>query len=232
MDKKTGIIIGVIVLLFAGILGMSLFGQKRVQTVTAEEYSLDAVNAASEASGGLAENVEGDPNAPLLLFEYADYQCEGCAGMNPYLNELVEEYKGKIAVVYRGYVLSYHQNGTAAASAANAAALQGYWRPYKDLLFANQSEWYSANASQRQAYFEKYFTEATDGKGDLDKFREDMKSTEVAQKIAFDRALAERAGLDWTPSLWIGDELVPQKEMSMENLRTKIDAKLKEMEVK
>ena len=148
------------------------------------------------------------------------------------MNKLVEEYDGKVAVVFRSYVQSYHQNGTAAASAANAAALQGYWSEFKDVMFTNQDDWYSANAAERQKLFEQYFTEASDGKGDLEKFREDMNSKAVAQKVAFDRGLADKVGLEWTPSIWLGDELIQREEMGADFLKTmreKIDAKLKEL---
>lgn len=79
----------------------------------------------------------------------------------------------------------------AAASAANAAALQGYWKPYKDLLFANQSDWFYSTGNELQQQLETYFEKASDGKGDLTKFREDMKSEKVAKKIAFDRGIGE-----------------------------------------
>lgn len=234
MDKKTWIVIAVIVAIFGGLVAVTTM-QRGSETVDVdyEQYATAEIIPASEASGDLAENIEGDPEAPVLIFDYADYQCEGCAAMNPYLNKLVEEYDGKVAVVFRSYVQSYHQNGTAAASAANAAALQGYWSEFKDLMFTNQDDWYSANAAERQKLFEQYFTEASDGKGDLEKFREDMNSKAVAQKIAFDRGLADKVGLEWTPSIWLGDELVQREEMGADFLKTmreKIDAKLKELD--
>lgn len=235
MDKKNKtiwIVIAAIVAVFGAVITLSVIqkNEDKIISVNADNYNLVEVIPASEASGNMPENIVGDPDAPVKIYEYADYQCEGCAAMNPYLNKLVEEYDGKVAVVYRGYVLSYHQNGTAAASAANAAALQGYWKPFKDLLFANQDDWFSATASERQTLFEKYFEEATDGKGDLTQFRKDMQSAKVAQKISFDRALAEKRGLEWTPYIWVEDERMEREEMGskfMENARAKIDAKLK-----
>lgn len=235
-NKTIWIVIAAIVVVFGVVITGSIImrnedrknGEELI-AVKANDYNLNEVIPASEASGNVPENVVGDPDAPVKIFEYADYQCEGCAAMNPYLNKLVEEYNGKLAVVYRGYVLSYHQNGTAAASAANAAALQGYWKPFKDLLFANQDDWFSASASERQKLFEKYFEEATDGKGDLAQFKKDMKSTQVAQKISFDRALAEEKNLEWTPYIWVEDVRVEREEMGakfMDNVRAKIDARL------
>ncbi len=236
MDKKIWIVIAAIVAVFGVVITISMIqkSEENVISVNANDYNLNEIIPASAASGDMPENVVGDPDAPVKIYEYADYQCEGCAAMNPYLNKLVEEYNGKVAVVYRGYVLSYHQNGTAAASAANAAALQGYWKPFKDLLFANQDDWFYATASERQPLFEKYFEEATGGKGDLTKFRKDMQSSKVAQKISFDRALSEKRGLEWTPYIWVEDERMEREEMGakfMDNARAKIDAKLKELDI-
>ncbi len=232
MDKKIWIVIAAIVAVFGAVVTISIIqkNEDKIVAVNADDYNLNEIIPASAESGEMPENVVGDPNAPIKIYEYADYQCEGCAAMNPYLNKIVEEYDGKVAVVYRGYVLSYHQNGTAAASAANAAALQGYWKPFKDLLFAKQDDWYYASASERQTLFEKYFEEATNGEGDLAQFRKDMQSAKVAQKIAFDRALADKRGLEWTPYIWLGDVRIEKEEMGakfMENMREKIDAKLK-----
>lgn len=242
MDKKNGtiwIVIAVIIAVFGAVVTISIIQKNESKksgdetvAVNADNYNLVEVIPASAESGNMPENIVGDPNAPIKIYEYADYQCEGCAAINPYLNKLVEEYDGKVAVVYRGYVLSYHQNGTAAASAANAAALQGYWKPFKDLLFANQDDWYYASASERQKLFEKYFEEASDGKGDMTQFRKDMQSTQVAQKISFDRALAEKRGLEWTPYIWLEGVRIEKEEMGakfIENMRTKIDARLKEL---
>lgn len=226
MDKKTGIIIAIIIAIFGVAIGIGIS-----QRGEAPEY-LSTIIAPSAESGNLPENVEGNPDAPILIFEYADYQCEGCASINPKLNQLVEDYDGKVAVVYRNYVQSYHANGTAAASAANAAAIQGYWQEFKDLLFANQNDWYYADVSARQEQFEKYFATASAGKGDIDKFRLDMNSEAVSQKIAFDRKLSEERKLSYTPLIYLGKTKIDQSEMGanfIENMHTKIDALLQEM---
>lgn len=225
MDKKVGILLTVIVVAFAGIVGVSLFQSR-------EQYDLNTIIPASEASGNIGENIEGDSEAPVLLFEYGDYQCTACAPMNPYINDLVEEYDGKLALVFRTYIVSYHQNGTAAASAAQAAAAQGYWKEYKDLLYTNQNEWYYSDPATRQQQFESYFMKVSDDKGDLERFREDVNSEAVAKKLNFDMGLGNRVKLQGTPMFIIGGEHISQegvtKEEFMDKLRTKIDALLAE----
>ena len=232
--NNTGLMIGGvvgIVLAFVALIAITQLQNKA--DIDYNAYDLNSVIAADENTGGLAENVDGDPDAPVLLYEYGDYQCTACAPMNPYINELLEEYDGKVAVVFRTYIMSYHDNGVAAASAANAAAIQGYWKEYKDLLYETQNDWYYAEGDERQQMFEQYFEQATDGKGDLEQFRQDMGSKEVAQKIKFDAALSERVGLEWTPSFYLDGELLDQRNITtsefMDLLREKIDAKLAEL---
>lgn len=232
--NNTGLMIGGVVGIVLAFVALIVITQLQNKAdIDYESYDLNSVIAADENTGGLAENVDGDPDAPVLLYEYGDYQCTACAPMNPYINELLEEYDGKVAVVFRTYIMSYHDNGVAAASAANAAAIQGYWKEYKDLLYETQNDWYYAEGDERQQMFEQYFEQATDGKGDLEQFRQDMGSKEVAQKIKFDAALSERVGLEWTPSFYLDGELLDQRNITtsefMDLLREKIDAKLAEL---
>ena len=161
--------------------------------------------------------------------------------MNPKINALVEEYDGKVAVVFRTEIMDYHQNGTAAASAALAAAKQGYWQEYKDLLFTNQNDWYYSDVQQRQSQFEEYFTKASrcntfrcrqQKQQRLAQFREDMGSKEVSQKISFDAGMADEKKISWTPTFYVGDVLVSQRDITvekfLENLRAEIDKQLAE----
>lgn len=169
MNKKTGFIIAGIVTAFAVLVGVSLL-QKRPQedSVDYRQYKLNVITdlasknnykgldlhsvlPATDASGNLPENINGDKDAPVKIYEYADYPCSYCGLMNPVLNEIVEDYDGQVAVVFRSYILSYHEkNGVPAASAANAAAIQGYWKKYKDLLFENQDDWFYSTGAQLQ----------------------------------------------------------------------------------
>lgn len=216
MNKKTWGVLAVVILGLAVTLGIIL----------SRRSALNQIYEASAVSGGIAEHIVGNPDAPVKIFEYADYQCAGCASLNPKLNALVEEYGGEVAVVFRLYIQSYHQNGVAAASAAEAAGLQGYWKEYKDYLFQKQTEWHSSDAATRQRQFEDYFMEITAGKGDLEKFRQDMLSEEVARKIEFDAELSRKVDLSYTPLIFVNDERISKQEMgaNLTNvLRSKIN---------
>lgn len=256
MNKKTLIAVGVIVVAFFGVMAGLLMAKKSApgldsvgsSTEDGSRYELGAITEMAEridysdldlnsiippqaSNGNFAENVEGDAKAPVVIYEYADYQCSSCAYANPEINKLLEEYDGKVALVFRTYVLPYHNNGVMAAAAANAAALQGYWREYKDLLFANQNDWFYASGSGLQEQLEGYFTKVSGGKGDLEKFRTDMSSEQVAQKIAFDFGAGKKMDLGGTPWFYIDGEWIENGHI-VSNLRKKVDEKLAEMEKK
>ena len=141
MKQKQGfsavaVIIGVVAVALLGIATYFIIDGNNKAT-DFNDYNFYSVIAPDKNNGNIGDHVKGDANAPVLIFEYADYQCPGCASINPKVNKAIEELDGKLAVVYRSFLLSYHKNGTAAASAAEAAGLQGYWKPYADKLLPN-----------------------------------------------------------------------------------------------
>lgn len=202
-----GIIVGVLAVAFIGVATYFVIDGNNKAT-NFNNYDFYSVIEGDASNGGIGDHVKGDKDAPVLIFEYADYQCPGCASINTKVNKAIEELDGKLAVVYRSYLLPYHQNGTAAASAAEAAGLQGYWKPYADKLFAEQAEWEYASASERTAFFDKYFSEVTGGKGDMDKFHEDIASEAVSKKISFDMGIGKRIDVQGTPAFYVDGQLI------------------------
>ena len=231
--------IAIIIVLLAGFIGLVAWSvsNKASNGVDLSKYNFNEYIEGTEDNGNIADHIKGSKDAKVLIFEYADYQCPGCSTTNPRLNKLVEEYDGKLGVVYRNFLLSYHQNGTAAASAAEAAGLQGYWKEYADKLFANQSSWEYASADERTDLFVKMFEKVTDGKGDVEKFKKDMSSKEVAKKIDFDMSIGKAINIPGTPALyldgqWLDFSNAGTEEKFMNFMREKIDAKLKSLEEK
>lgn len=171
-----------------------------------QAYDLNSVIAPDANNGWIGDHVKGSLDAPVTIFEYADYQCSGCANLNSVVSQLLKEYDGKLRVVYRNFPLtSIHPNAIAAASAVEAAALQGYWEAYGDLLFANQAEWYYDSGTARTDRFMSYFTAVAGESADLPKFRQDIASANVKKKVAFDQAIAEEIKLEATPSFFGAD---------------------------
>ena len=211
MKKRNyGFIIAIVAVAvgFLALVGVGL-SNKKSSEIDLDKYDLNAYIEGNEDNGGIADHVKGDlKTAEVVLFEYADFQCPGCASSNPNVNKLLEKYDGKVAIIYRNFLLSYHKNGTAAASAAEAAGLQGYWKDYADMLFANQSTWENASGDERTDMFVDLFREVTDGEGDLAKFEEDMGSEAVSKKLSFDQKVGKKVGVEATPAFYVDGEYI------------------------
>lgn len=86
----------------------------------------------------------GDPNAPVTLIEFGDYQCPFCKRMfDETEKQLREEYvkTGKLKMVYRDFPLdSLHPHARRAAEAAECARDQNKYWAYHDSLFNKQSQ--------------------------------------------------------------------------------------------
>lgn len=221
--KGFSVIAVIIIVAVLAVIGVGAFlvidGNNNATDYT--KYDFYSVIAPDKHNGEIGDHVKGDPEAPVLIFEYADFQCPGCASINPRVNKTIEQLDGKLAVVYRSFLLSYHQNGTAAASAAEAAGLQGYWREYADKLFLKQSEWEYASSSDRTEFFNKYFEEVTNGKGDLEKFNKDIASDQVSKKINFDMGIGKRMDIGGTPAFYIDGQLIAWNKEGSLNINGK-----------
>ena len=202
-----GIIAGITATIFVIVASILVINANNNAT-NYNNYDFNSVIEPDEHNGHIGDHIKGDKDALVIIFEYADFQCPGCASINTRVNKALEKSDDKLAIVYRNYLLSYHQNGTAAASAAEAAGLQGYWKEYADTLFKNQAEWEYATPSERTTLFNKYFTEITEGHGDLEKFNKDIASENVSKKISFDMGIGKRINLPGTPSFYIDDQRI------------------------
>ena len=237
MNKKSSntgwiVVVAVIAIAFIGIVIWRLT-DKQANQVDTSKYDITGYIGPNDDNGGIGDHVKGDQSAPVQIVEYADFQCSACAGMNSRVNKLIEEYDGKLAIIYRNFLLSYHQNATAAASAAEAAGLQGYWKDYADMLFANQSTWSEASGESRTSMFADLFANVSKGQGDTQKFLADMNSQAVKDKISFDASLTKNLEIPGTPSFFLDGQLIELKNVSSEDdfmnlFRGKIDAKLEQ----
>ncbi|MDO5480913.1 MAG: thioredoxin domain-containing protein [Candidatus Saccharibacteria bacterium] len=235
MKKRSYGFIAIVAVLVITFVALVVFGLKNKESekIDYSKYDPYSFIEGNDDNGGIADHVKGDlDKAKVVIYEYADFQCPGCAGVNPRVNTLLKEYDGKLAIIYRNYLLSYHQNGTAAASAAEAAGLQGYWKDYADMLFSNQSTWEYASADERTGMFIDLFREVTNNSGDYEKFQSDMKSKEVSKKLSFDQGMGKIVDIQGTPSFYLDGEKIDFSNATGEEdflkvFRDKIDEKLK-----
>ena len=138
-------------------------------------------------------------NGPVEVVVYSDFQCPACAAAAPELSRLADE--GSATVEYRYFPLvSIHANATAAAQAAQAAALQGDFWPFHDALFARQAAWADLSAAEAFRAFESI---ASDLGLDVARWQADAASREVMRMVAADRLEAERMQLSGTPTIFV-----------------------------
>ena len=228
MSKVAWIIFSaVIVVLFGGLIIYS-----RASNPTADVSSIDtnAVIAASDASGQIGEHVYGKADSKVIFVEYGDFQCPSCGAAHPQIKSVIEEYKDKIAFVYRNFPLtSIHPNARVAAASVEAAGLQGkYWEMH-DLIFESQNEWSNLSGDERTAQFSSY---AASLSLDKEKFLTDLASSSVTKKISFDQAIGKKLGVDSTPAFYINGGALPEDvasavvQGSTSELKALLDQKL------
>ena len=82
--------------------------------------------------------VRGPGSAPITLIEFADFECPYCQQMVPDLKKVEEEFKGKLAFVYKDFPLPMHPRAQKAAEAAHCAGDQNKYWEYHDFLLASK----------------------------------------------------------------------------------------------
>lgn len=104
----------------------------------------DTGNPALVRPVGASDHIFGNPAAPVVIVEYADFDCEFCKGFDETLHQIIanEGVNGGVAWVYREFPLveiypNAFSHARAAECAAQAAGNDAFWK-FTDALFANQ----------------------------------------------------------------------------------------------
>lgn len=137
--------------------------------------------------------VRGAPMAQISIVEFSDFECPHCGAAHPLLGRVLEEFNGKVNLVFKQFPLDSHKNAGPAARAAVAAQAQGKFWELADLLFEHQRELSSEKITQlaKQAGL------------DLEKFDAARDSAAVQQRVEQDKKEGIALGVQGTPSLFI-----------------------------
>lgn len=220
MNKKAWIVFAIIVVAFFGVI----FYQSKANKIDYNKYDAQKAIDKNSDNGEIGDHVRGNQNSKVVLVEYGDYQCPACSSMDSKISKLAEEYKDKIAIVFRNFPLDMHPNALSAAAAAESAGLQGKFWEMHTKLYENQSEWEEATGQKRNDLYLKYAQELG---LDETKFKDDMKDPKISKKIAFDKALGTRAQIKGTPSFILnGKDLDSKVWGDDESLRAEINKAL------
>lgn len=207
------IVVGVALVAFAS--GAMLYRAKRPQVKSIPDSQ--SVSAKNEN----AAHVRGNPEAPVTLEEFGDFQCPPCGQFAAFAEELLKEYDSRLRVVFRNFPLPGHEHAREAALAAEAAGFQGKFWEMHDTLYKEQSTW--SKAPNTRELFESYA--GTLGLN-MEEFKKDMDSDKAKERVDSDHALGDSLGIKVTPTLFINKRPLETTEKNPEGVRAAINAVL------
>ena len=148
-------------------------------------------------------NSIGDPNAPILVEEYSDFQCPWCARFaldsEP---ALIEKYiaSGKVQLTFIPFSFLGPESLQAAEAAYCAADQNKFWE-FKEKIYLNQGAENSGALSD--ANLERF---ASQVKLDMTAFRQCFVSDKYAQQVQDDLATGKERGINGTPYFLVNGE--------------------------
>lgn len=136
---------------------------------------------------------KGPAGAPVLLVEFADFECPACGAARPLLDALYKRYEGQLRFVFKNFPLTIHQYADKAARAGVAAHKQHKFWEMHAILFDNQQHLEQSNVEQLAQSIGL----------DMPHFLQDRDSEAVADIVSRDRKQGERLEIASTPSIFI-----------------------------
>ena len=142
--------------------------------------------------------IRGPSEAPVTIVEFSDFQCPFCARATPTIQQLLDQYPGKIQWVFKHYPLPIHPDAPLAHEASVAAGEQGKFWEMHDLIFINQ------RAMKR----EDLLKHATQLGLDMKRFTEKLDSGEFKPVVRNDMEEGQKLGVRGTPTFFINGRRV------------------------
>jgi len=173
----------------------------------------------------------GNPDAPITIVEFSDFECPFCARFHVQtLPSIFEEYidQGKVKLVFRDFpIQSIHPNALPASVAANCANDQEKFKEMHDMIFENQSVWNKQETVDALSTFSKY---AASMQLDQELFDSCLTSGKHIPEIRKDLDDGRDYGVSGTPGFFIGNDEIGYVELKgaqpFESFKKVIDAQL------
>jgi len=169
----------------------------------------------------------GNPNAPVQIMEFADFECPACGNFavitepdvrNRIVNAGLASYR------FFDFPLPMHKNTMAASNAAACAADQGKFWEMHDELFRNQPEWNGEATDNPKKFFLGY---AKSLGMNTDTWEKCFDSQAHLPRILANQAEGNRRKVQSTPTFLIGTRLIPGA-MSYDVFKAYVDSAAKE----
>ena len=150
----------------------------------------------------------GRPDAPVVIMEFADFQCPGCGqfawSIAPLIKERLVE-TGRARYVYYDFpLMQIHRHAFLAARAGRCANEQGKFWEFHDILYGQQRNW--SDVADPTEQFVEYAEQAGADAGAFEAcLRSDRYAREVTESMQFGQSL----GVEGTPTLFINGRRFP-----------------------
>lgn len=165
--------------------------------------------ASSDSSSQTAQMVE--------ILKYSDFQCPACRNFVPMEEQLKREFGDMVQITYKHFPLNGFQYSRLAAHSAEAAREQGEFQEMHDLIFENQAEWSRGSARD---YFERYAEQLN---LDMEQFRADVESEEIAERVENDRQEGIRRTVTSTPTFFVNGRKLQQNPQNYEQMKSIVE---------
>jgi len=134
----------------------------------------------------------GPKHAAVTLIEFADYECPYCQKVASDLKQLQDEFRDRLAFVFKDFPLPMHSHAQKAAEGARCAGKQGKFWEYHDELFRG-----------KQLDVERLKQDAVVLHLDSSQFAKCLDSGAESADVQRDREEGVKLGLSGTPSFFV-----------------------------
>ena len=193
--KKKGLILGIIIISI--IVGAAV----SVSSSNVESYDIDMTRTHGSISTAMGSPILGDPDAPVTIVEFGDYQCHQCH--NWFLDTkpmIMRDYieTGKVNLVFVDFAFLGRDSPKAAEATYCADDQNKYWEYHDSLYTAQESTidngW--ANSERLKAF-------AFNLNLDMDLFNECLDSGKYSKRVQYNSQEARDNGVRGTPGFFI-----------------------------
>jgi protein-disulfide isomerase len=219
--------------LIAIVLGAGLLTVRYLQSSSSDSPSrilpaasvspgLSPAAASQKEPGATPPHAHGNPNAPVTLEEFGDFQCPPCGMLHPVLKDMEAQFGPNLRIIFREFPLvPAHAHALSAARAAEAAALQGKFWEMHDLIYEHQKDWHES--FDVRPIFEAYAKQIG---LKVEQFRRDITSEIVERRIFLDGKRAHSLGVTGTPTVFINGREIPFESLAPDKLKLIISNEL------
>jgi protein-disulfide isomerase len=133
----------------------------------------------------------------VIVLEVSDFQCPVCKRAYEPLRALADDFPGMVRLVFKQNPLDMHRNAWNAAAASMAAARQGKFDAFADILFQNQS---SLDEASLTRFSQQIGLDAA-------KFRKDYEDLTVRARAKAEGNAATAMGAAGTPAFFVNGQM-------------------------